>query len=395
MPSIIVSVFFSPDLVLAQAAGRNVNLRMDDVILVAALFGLLIRHAAGRQEISIRTPLDKPILIYCAVGLISTLLGIYLGKVPPLRGFFFFAKRVEYFLLLYLLYYCLEGEREIKIAIYLLLACALGISIHGVYMRIAAGQAHGRGFSPLGGSVRVTEYAEILVLIVPIAIAIAIEKRSFVHTLPLPFAMFFMIYFLLDTLRRTAMVGMAMAILFITMYKYLALLPLLAGAVLYFGDRLPENIARRIAFFWVEVSQYPHKGGSLGIRIAGVRQAITSWFYRPLVGTGLGSYTLGSAVAHNQYAHILLETGILGLGAFFWFIALIAKLCWNGIKNTTDRLHRGFCIGFLAGILGWLVMNMGTISFTSIRTMNCFMIVTVILVAYSKIPMNEERQRRA
>jgi len=78
VPLIIVSVFFSPDIVLAQIPGRNVNLRIEDGILVAAMLALIIRYTAGREWFSIRsTPLDKPILAYCAVGLLSTLLGIY------------------------------------------------------------------------------------------------------------------------------------------------------------------------------------------------------------------------------------------------------------------------------------------------------------------------------
>lgn len=386
VPMIIVSVFFSPDIVLAQIPGRGVNLRVEDGVLLAVLLALVIRHAVGRDAISFaRTPLDKPILTYCAVGLVSTLVGMYLGNVSPFRGFFFFAKRVEYFLLFYLLCFCLEEEREIKLAIYLILICALGISIHGIYMRITSPQVSPWGFSPLGGSTRTNEYAEILALIIPIVITIAFEKHSFAYILAAPFVVFFMTYFLADTLRRTAMVGVAWAILFLAVYKYRALIPLLALAVLYFSVRLPENIAERVNLLWFEVTQYPYPGGSLAERVIGVETAMSNWLYRPLIGNGLGTYRLGTVVAHNQYAHILLETGILGLGAFLWFIASTAKICWKGMSNTTNSLYRGLCIGFLAGILGWLIMNLGTVSFTSIRTMNCFIIMTAILVGYSRI----------
>ena len=396
VPLIVVSVFFSPDIVLAQIPGRSINLRVEDGILVAALLALVIRHVAGRKALSfVPTPLDRPILVYCAVGLISTLVGMSLGTVSPLRGFFFFAKRVEYFLMFYLLCFCLEEEREIKLAIYLILICALGISVHGVYMRMTSVGTQWRGFSPLGGSTRITEYAEILVLIIPIVIALPFEKRSFGYILAAPFAVFFMTYFLVDTLRRTAMIGVAVAVLFVAVHKYRTLIPFLAGAVIYFSVRLPENMAERINFLWLEITQYPYPGGSLPIRVAGVKTAVAKWLYKPLLGSGLGTYKLGSAVAHNQYSHILLETGVLGLGAFLWFIASIARLCWEGMNNAMDSLYRSLCIGFLAGILGWLVMNLGTISFTSIRTMNCFMIMTAILVAYSGIPFHRYRQAQS
>jgi len=385
VPLIIVSVFFSPDIVLAQIPGRSINLRMEDGVLLAAMLALVIRYVVSREVISfVHTPLDKPILIYCAVGFISTSIGVYLGNLSPLRGVFFFAKRVEYFLMFYLIFSCLAGERGIKLAIYLVLICALGISVHGIYMRMTSAVMQWRAFSPLGGSARVTEYAEILVLIIPIVIAIAFEKRSLPYVLVAFLAVFFMTYFLADTLRRTAMVGVAVAILFLAVCRYQTLIPLLVITTLYISVRLPENVAERINLLWLEMTQYPYLGGSLPLRVASVKIAITEWLYRPLIGSGLATYSLDSAVAHNQYAHTLLETGMLGLGAFIWFLTSIARLCWEGISNAMNNLYRGLCVGFLAGILGWLIMNLGTISFTSIRTMNCFMIMTAILVASSR-----------
>jgi hypothetical protein len=400
VPLIIISVFFSSDIVLAQIPGRNVNLRAEDGILVVALLVLIIRYAAGREKIigsESHTPLDRPILAYCSVALLSTLLGIYLGDVSPLRGFFFFAKRVEYFIFFYLICHYLEGKKEIKVAIYLIFICALVLSINDVYMRLT-GASQWRAFTLTVDAERVTEYGEILVLIIPLAVAIAIESRSFMVIAIAPFAVLVMLYFLLDTLRRSAFVGVAAAFLFLAIYKYRVLLPLLAGAALYFRARLPENVAERVSFLWTEITQFPYPGGSLIERVMGVKTAVSDWLYRPLLGRGLATYSLQDPVSHNQYAQMILETGLLGLACFLWLVVSIAKLCWKGAKDapvlersegtdfasseTEDRLYRGFCIGFLAGILGWMVMCLGTISFTSIRTMNCFMIVTAILVAF-------------
>ncbi|HGE72004.1 TPA: hypothetical protein ENX78_14290 [Candidatus Poribacteria bacterium] len=393
-PIIVISVFFSPDIVVAQIPGRDVNLRIEDAIIVSALLGSFIRHIINKEQIFERTPLDIPILIYCAAGFISTLLGVISGRVTLLTGVFFFGKRVEYFILFYLLYRCLEGEKELKFTLYLAFICAIGVSVYGIYMRMTGGQEQWRAYSPLGGDTRVTEYAEMLVLIVPVMIAIAFEKRSFKYILPLPVVLFFMIFFLADTLRRVAMVGIAVAILFLAIYKYLALLPLMAIFAIYFRIKLPENIVERINFLWLEVSQFVStgtfvQGGSLAERVTGVKEAVANWVYHPFIGRGLGSYLLSSNVAHDQYALMVTETGILGLGAFFWLLFSIVKLCWNGTKNRDNSLYRGLSIGFLAGILGWLIMNLGAISFTSIRTMNCFIIVTAIFVAFSRV-INKE-----
>ena len=231
----------------------------------------------------------------------------------------------------------------------------------------------------------------MLVLIIPLVLAVVLESRSFKNIAAAPFVILAMLYFLLDTLRRTAFVGVAVALLFLAIYKYRVLLPFLAGAILYFSVRLPENMAERINFLWLEITHFPYPGGSLMERVVGVKMALSNWLYRPLLGKVLGAYSLSSVVSHNQYAQMILEIGLLGLGAFLWFIVSIAKLCRSGANDETDKLYSGLCMGFLAGILGWMVMCLGTISFTSIRTMNCFMIVTAIVVAYHKIAVSDQR----
>ena len=405
MPLLIISVFFSPDIVVAQIPGRPVNLRVEDGIIVAALLGLLIRYAAGRAKISIRTPLDKPILAYCAVGLVSTLVGMYLGNVSALRGLFFFAKRVEYFMLFYLMYHYLEGKNEIKAAIYLVFLCILAISVYDAYMRLTTQTEieRWRAFGPPGNLDRSTEYGELLVMILPIVIAIAAETRTSFHITFAAVASPLMAYLLLDTLRRSAFVGAGVALLFLAIFRYRLLSIPLVGAVYYSIAYLPQRVIRRILFLWEELAQYPKQGGSFPLRMRGVKESLSIFLYRPLIGRGLGTYSLACAISHNQYSQFLSEVGILGMGAFLWLIVSLVRLCWRGIKEsevtdafrpTVDNLHRGYFIGFLAGLIGWLVMNLGTISFTSIRTMEFFMVMTAVLTACVESNLHREDNPR-
>ena len=386
MPLIIVSIFFSPDIVVAQIPGRDVNLRVEDFLLVAALLSLIIRYAALRERFSISTPLDKPIIAYCAVGLVSTLVGAYLGNVSALRGFFFFLKRVEYFVLFYFIYYCLEGEREIKLAIHLVFVCILIVSIYDAYMRLTTPVAvqSWRGYSLPGTKERIADYGELLVMVLPIMIAVAVEGKSFFYKIFAIVAFPFGMYLLLDSLRRSAFVGVAVAFLFLVLYRYRGLSIPLACASFYFAARLPQNILRRITFLWEEIVHYPQAGGSFPLRVHGALEALRKFLYRPLIGEGLGTYKLNVAISHNQYALFLSEIGILGIAVFFWLIYSCSRLCWQGMKEAVNALHRGYCIGFLAGLLGWLVMNLAVISFSTIRPMGFFMTMTAILVAINK-----------
>jgi hypothetical protein len=379
---LILSVCYSPDIVIAQIPGRRLNLKPEDFIIVVAMLGLLIRYAAGREKISIQTPLDIPILIYCAVGLLSTLIGAYLGNVSVITGFFFYAKRVEYFVLFYLMYHYLEGKREIKVAINLLLILVISVSIYNVYMYAAGKVPEGaRNFGPPGSQEQAFFTADIIILILPIILAVAFETRSRWYIVLAVICSYPMVSTLLDTLVRHAYLGGVAMLLFLAVYRYRFLLPMLAGVTFYASTRLPERVIWRIQFLWKEITQYPYPGGSLPVRTLGVKVAINEFAYSPLVGKGLGSYAMNAPVSHNQFTQVLIETGLLGLISFLWILFSSAMLAFRGIKNTIERLHRGIYIGYIAGLIGWLFSASGAPPFSAIRTMETFIIVMAIVMA--------------
>lgn len=386
LPLLIVSVFFSPDIIVAHV-GRKINLRVEDAIIVALILGLIIRYAAARERLSIRTPLDKPIMAYCLVALVSTLLSIYLGNQSIPVGVSFFVKWIEYFVLFYLLRYCLEGKKEIKIAIYIVFLCIFIHSVYNGYMRLTEPEIMTqRAYTLIPQEEdRSTEYAAVINLMLPIVLAIAIETQSFQYIIAAGIISPLAIFTLLDTLHRTSFIGTAVALLFLVLYRYRILLPLLAGIIFYVSTHLPARIMYSINFLWWEISKYPFPGGSLPARVEGLKEAIGNFTYRPLLGRGLGTYGLSSRVSHNQYALFLMETGLLGLAFFLWFIFSAIKLALQGIKVTTDSLHRAFYVGYLAGLIGWLVAVLSAPNFSCIRTMESFMIMTSILVACTTV----------
>jgi hypothetical protein len=285
----------------------------------------------------------------------------------------------------------LEGKKEMKTAIYLVFVCIFIVSVYNAYMRLTVGAVERyRAFGPPGNLDRSNEYGELLVLILPIVVAIAVANRSFLHISAAAIGGPFMMYFLLDTERRVAFVGASVALLFIAIYRYRFLLALWAGIVCYSAARLPERMVYRIKYLWVEISHLDAwrglpiaevGSGSFYLRVQGAKRALANLLYRPLIGRGIGTHLLDIDITHNQYAQLLSELGILGTAAFFWFILSISRLCWRGIKMDTDNMLRGYCIGFLAGLIGFCVMALGAIVFTSIRTMEFFMVMTAVLTA--------------
>lgn len=62
-------------------------------------------------------------------------------------------------------------------------------------------------------------------------------------------------------------------------------------------------------------------------------------------------------IAHNQYIDLLLETGVLGLGCFLWFVVAAGRLAWR-LRERPDGFGRGYVCAALGGLAGMLVAGM-------------------------------------
>ncbi|MBD3182769.1 hypothetical protein GF312_10790 [Candidatus Poribacteria bacterium] len=383
-----ISIIFSPNVDVGNISGRSVNLRIEDIVILSGLFSLFLRRIMfGSLEIlSIRTPLDKPILAFILVSLVSTSVGALLGNISVARYFFFFAKRVEYFVLFYLIYFCINSEKQNKYAIIILILCGVGISVYSFYNRSNLETVSYSSYAQLVPFVKrgISDYGPTFNLILPILISTAITMKSPIYTAFAAFASIPVVIALMDTMQRVSYIGTMVSLLFLAIYKYRSLIILFILGIYYSIGRLSQNFIQRASFLWEEIIHYPHPYGSLPYRVAGVMEAFRNILYRPLIGKGLGTYSLGAAVSHNQYAQLLLETGILGLGTFLWFIFNALKTGFHMGKVTSNKLYRGFCYGYIAGVIGWLVACLGTINFTSIRSMEVFIVATAIVISGCK-----------
>lgn len=118
-----------------------------------------------------------------------------------------------------------------------------------------------------------------------------------------------------------------------------------------------------------------NKGSSGGYRLYVLKQIFDFLLYHPLTGSNFsGLYLLfpeygGSASTHNQYADVLLRTGLLGFGLWSYLIikvlkffcqekgvlfGLIAILIYGLFHETFKLGYGGFIFGFLLSYQFWL-----------------------------------------
>ena len=94
----------------------------------------------------------------------------------------------------------------------------------------------------------------------------------------------------------------------------------------------------------------------------------------------------------SQLPRILIETGILGLMAFFYLLYSIGKLAINHMKRVNTPYFKGLALGFLGGYVGLLFHSLGANTFIIVRIMEPFWFLTGIIAVLPELESREVQQ---
>jgi O-antigen ligase len=95
----------------------------------------------------------------------------------------------------------------------------------------------------------------------------------------------------------------------------------------------------------------------------------------PALGYGITGYQFIDA----QYPKVLIETGFIGLIAFFYLLYSIFKMAINHMNAVKTPYFKGLAIGFVAGFMGLLFHAIGANTFIIVRIMEPFWFFTGII----------------
>src|SRR5205809_4672447 len=85
------------------AEGRNVVIRLEDLLLIVIAFSWLAKMAVNKDlGVAIKNRLNRPIVAYVTVTLLATLIGYLSGTVRTTAGWFYVLKYVDYFIVFYM-----------------------------------------------------------------------------------------------------------------------------------------------------------------------------------------------------------------------------------------------------------------------------------------------------
>ena len=113
---VLFSMLLSPEFgssVGGVAESRRIVIRSEDILLLVVAFSWLAKTAVNKElGLTLKTPLNRPILAYVAATAIATLIGYMSGTVSGMGGFFYVLKYVEYFVVYYMVVNNLVDRRQ-------------------------------------------------------------------------------------------------------------------------------------------------------------------------------------------------------------------------------------------------------------------------------------------
>src|SRR5712691_8891949 len=381
---VVFSMLLSPQLGSAGgglAEGRRIIVRTEDVLLIVVAFSWLAKTAVNKElGLTVKTPLNQAISIYIAATAIATLVGYATGTVGGLGGFFYVLKYVEYFVVYYMVVNNLGDRPQAWRLVTAAFLTAVIVSLIGA-AQIPSGQRVSAPFEGREGEPNT--FGGYLLLMMAIAGGIALEtKRVRVRAVCLGLILLMALPFVLGTM---ALFSTRRRLVVSALVVTLVASPLVVTL-------LPKPVVDRILYtFQPETGQATVRLGSVAFdpstsaRLISLQSALEGWARRPFLGYGVTGFGFMDA----QYARTLVETGILGLGAFLWLVWSVLRSGVGAIRSLREDDERGLALGFVAGLVGLLVHAIGANTFIIVRIMEPFWFFAAVIVTLPVLAAQE------
>lgn len=406
---LVFSMLLSPEMGFGAVSGsRSAVLRYDDILLVVIFFSWFARTAVFKDRPFVTsTPVQMPVLIYIAIAVVSTALGILRGNVRAEVAFFYVLKYVEYFLLYFMVVNLIDSKEEMKKYLKYAGLVAVLVTLYAYYFYFNSG-AGARASAPFEaplGNVKDSEPASLggyYLLVFGFILAMMTEVPS--SALPvLAVSMLFMFPAFLLTFSRSSYIGFAvmvpfmvvlarrrkafLSVLFCAGIAAVAMTPGLSGMV---KDRITTTYKGGYAVNTVKLGAVGQirLEDSANARVSSLKTAIFEWLpQRPLLGCGVTCVGIGD----TQYALLLGEMGLTGLFVFLWMLYRIFSTARKVYRAYDEPWIKALALGLMAAIGGLLFQAIGVNNFIIVRIMEPFWFLTaLVMVLHRDIPKAEK-----
>ncbi len=386
---LIFSMLLGPEIIASNLTGggatteRGVTLRLDDFLLLIIAFAWFARGAVYQElGLFLSTPLNRPIMAYILIAIVSTTIGMLFDRVSPITGFFYVLKYVEYVFVYFAVVNFIHDKAQARRLIRVLFITGILVAIYaGIQIPLGV-----RVTAPFEGeSGEPNTLGGYLVLLIALYAGLLVSSDSLrkgiryavgITILGIPF---------LFTLSRASYLGIfavAIVIVMLSRQKIIAgfsAVTFVLALILLAPSSVTERIeytfgGQRISTGQVELGNI-RLDTSTSARLKSYEDILSDFPKHPLIGYGVTGY----GFIDGQYPRVLIETGLLGLATFLWLIYSLFIQGWSALKSAADKWEQGICIGFLAGLAGLAFHALGSNTFIIVRIMEPFWLLAGIV----------------
>jgi O-antigen ligase len=400
---LLIAMLLSPEIEYGEVgrdAGRELNLRYDDVLIVVIFLGVLVKHTFEGRPLAWRgSPINSGIVAYYGVCLLSTLLALRISVLAWDRdlAFFVLVKMLEFYFIFFMVGMAVTSMGEVRRQLGVFLAVsavvsAYGIASIGTQPRVSAPfEAGGTEPNTLGGYL-------MIVMIVALSLGLLAATRgrrivllTIAGLAAMPFLM---------TLSRASYGALLVTVLAWGLVTRRFWIPgMVAVAVLAAPLMMPSQVVTRVQ------STFEPSGVPIEVPFVGEvtidKSAYERVYVWQKVQNNLGVWPVfGGGIAwgsilDSQFARVLIETGVAGFAAFvflLWRILLAARQTYFWSR---DPVGKALAVAMFSLTLGLIVHSFGTISFLIVRIMEPYWFLLALMTVSRQIAILDHQQRRA
>jgi len=345
----------------------------DEAFFALSIAYVFAMRIAGKKALTQNeshvSPLDIPILLFCAVGFCLMCVNSPVLSIA-IDGY---RATVQYMLWFFVVIRLIENDGDVIALAAALCLTGIAVSLHGCYQYIVGVPIPASWVSQTEAGVRTRAFSimgspnilgAFIVLTAPIVAAFSYTFHKLWKKALAWGAVCIMCLCLLVTFSRGAWIGMVVAVLIFTIIydrRIFAPLAVAVPAVMFV-----PSIASRITYLFTDDFATASAVGGRALRWAVGREMMQT---NPIIGFGLGRF--GGAVAmqnqilevNEEFSYFYMDNYYLKIGAemgytgLITFLILIAALIWFGMRcvaraKRSDSTVKSIPAGMFAGICG-------------------------------------------
>ncbi len=430
--SILIVVPLYPKFPFLRIPGTFVAIRLEDFLILFASFLLALIYLPKIGSL-LEKPLSKAIALFLFVGLVSVLSGVFLtSTVVPHIGLLHWARRIEYFIPLFLGIEAIKRDRKnlefyfkiLLIVVFFVFIYGLGQKSLGWPIIITQNEEYSKGVALRwipGSHINSTfaghyDLATFLVMAMPIVVTSFFIIKGLWTKITIAIVIFSGLWLLVNTASRISLLSylfsVTVSLVLIKKYKAIPLVILISFIFVGFSSNLLVRYGRIIEVIKdgityshqlnyglniepvhaqdnfeirrTEVIPQPSPQPVFEDRSTNIRlnvewpRALRAFFKNPFLGTGYSSITLAT---DNDYIRLLGEVGILGTLAFVTVLVRIGETLLRAFPFT--KYYKNIELIFLAGISGGLVGLLTNAIFIDIFEASKFAIIFWLILGFA------------